>query len=37
VRWTFEREAKWMLWILLLPALFILVAILVPALRRAFA
>jgi hypothetical protein len=36
VKWTFQREARWMLWILLLPALGILVAILVPWLRRAF-
>jgi hypothetical protein len=34
VRWTFEGEARWMLWLfLLLPALAVLVALVIPWLR----
>jgi hypothetical protein len=34
VKWTFEREAKWMLWVSLIPALFILASLAAAWLRR---
>jgi hypothetical protein len=33
--WSFEREAKWMLWLLLVPAILILLSILIPLVTRA--
>jgi len=33
-RWTFRREANWMLWLGLLPALLMALAMVVPWLRR---
>ena len=32
--WSFEREAKWMLWMLLVPAALILLSIVIPLISR---
>ena len=34
--WSFEREAKWMLWMLLVPGILILLSILIPLMIRTF-
>jgi hypothetical protein len=34
MKWSFEREAWWMMWLALVPALFILWALIWPYLRR---
>ena len=36
MKWTFKREAEWMLWFELIPAALIAWAILWPALQRLF-
>lgn len=36
MKWTFQREAGWMLWLGLIPAIGILGALAWPVLRRAF-
>jgi hypothetical protein len=36
MRWTFEHEARWMLWVLLVPAILaIAAALLIPRVIRA--
>ena len=32
--WSFEREAKWMLWLLLVPVALILLSMMFPAVKR---
>jgi hypothetical protein len=34
-RWTFKREARWMLWLALVPVILIALTIILPGLRRA--
>ncbi len=36
MKWTFKREAEWMLWLSLIPAGIILLTLLWTALRRIF-
>jgi hypothetical protein len=35
MKWSFEREARWMIWLLLVPAAFALAALLIARLMRA--
>jgi hypothetical protein len=35
MKWTFQREAQWMMWLALFPVALIALALLWPALRRA--
>lgn len=32
--WSFEREAKWMIWMLLVPAALALLSLAIPFVRR---
>jgi len=36
MKWTFQREARWMMWLALIPVALILWMLLWPVLRRAW-